>query len=554
MRTVIIGGVAGGMSAATRLRRLDEGHEIVVLERSHYVSYANCGLPYHIGGVIGDRRALLLNTPEGLEARFGLDVRTGAEVLSIDRDRQMVHVEDLATGRRYELGWDHLVLSPGAAPFVPDVAGVERALTLRTVEDMDAIAATVRAGRAATAVVVGGGFIGLETAENLVRIGLSVTVVELAPQVLAPLDPELAVLVADELERHGVGLVLGTALAKVLPDAVELSDGQVLGADIVVLAIGVRPETTLAAAAGLTIGPRGGISVDETLHTSDPRIYAVGDAVEKTDQLSAEPVLVPLANLANRQGRMVADTIAGRPRPFRAVQGTAIIKVFDKVAAVTGWNEKRLRSAGRPYLAIHAHPGSHAGYFPGAEPLALKLLVDPGTYTVLGAQAVGGAGVDKRIDLLAVAINDSLPAPGLMDLELSYAPQSGSAKDPVNMLGDERSVQWHELGERTMAGAILVDVRTQAERAGGHIPGSLNFPLDDLRGHHSEFASAVAPGAEVIVYCQVGQRAHTAGHILHSWGYRVANLDGGYLTWSDGARAGGLGTRPSGTSDPGHGG
>ena len=368
---------------------------------------------------------------------------------------------------------------------------------------------------------------------------------------------------ADELERHGVGLVLGTALAKVLPDAVELSDGQVLGADIVVLAIGVRPETTLAAAAGLTIGPRGGISVDETLHTSDPRIYAVGDAVEKTDQLSAEPVLVPLANLANRQGRMVADTIAGRPRPFRAVQGTAIIKVFDKVAAVTGWNEKRLGSAGRPYLAIHAHPGSHAGYYPGAEPLALKLLVDPGTHAVLGAHAVGGAGVDKRIDLLAAAINDGLPAPGLMDLELSYAPQFGSAKDPVNMLGyiaenrllgDERSVQWHELGERTVAGAVLVDVRTQAEHAAGHIPGSLNFPLDGLRGQRSEFASAVAPGAEVIVYCQVGQRAHTAGHILQSWGYRVANLDGGYLTWSDGARARELGTRSSGTSDPGHGG
>jgi NADPH-dependent 2,4-dienoyl-CoA reductase/sulfur reductase-like enzyme/rhodanese-related sulfurtransferase len=546
MRTVIVGGVAGGMSVAARLRRLDEEHEVVVCERSEHVSYANCGLPYHVGGVIEDRGSLILNTPDGLAARLGLDVRTGTDVVSVDRDRQVVLAEELATGRRYEIAWDHLVLSPGASPFVPDVPGVERALTLGTVEDMDRVVTAVREGAPTTAVVVGAGFIGLETAENLSRAGLAVTIVELAPQVLAPLDPELAQLVADELGDHGVGLVLGAALAKVLPGTVELTDGRVLAADLVVLAIGVRPETALARAAGLAIGPRGGISVDDSLRTSDPRIYAVGDAVEKTDLLSNEPVLVPLANIANRQGRMVADNIAGQPRPFGPVQGTAVLEVFGKVAAVTGWNEKRLRSTGRPYMAVHTHPGSHAGYYPGAEPMALKLLVDPATHAVLGAQAVGGEGVDKRMDVLATAMRAGMAAPALADLELSYAPQFGSAKDAVNVLGyvaenrlngNERSVQWHELADRAAAGAAVVDARTPAEHATGHVPGALNLPLDGLRARRSEVAGLVRPGTEVIVYCQVGQRAHTAARLLASWGYEVANLDGGYLTWSAATRA-----------------
>ena len=548
MRTVIVGGVAGGMSVATRLRRLDEGHEIVVFERSSHVSYANCGLPYYLGGVITDHENLILNAPGALAAQFALDVRTETEVVAVDRGRQVVLAEELATRRRYEVTWDHLVLSPGAAPFVPDVPGVERALTLRTVEDMDEIAFAVREGHATTAVVVGGGFVGLEVAENLTRAGLAVTIVELAGQVLAPLDPELAILVGDELERHGVKVVLGTAVAKVLPDAVELTDGQVLPADVVVLAIGVRPETALARAAGLATGPRGGILVDQALRTSDPRIYAVGDAVEKTDQLSAEPVLVPLANLANRQGRMVADQIAGRPRAFPPVQGTAIVRVFGKVAAVTGWNEKRLRASFRPFIAIHSHPGSHAGYYPGAEPMAFKLLVDPASHAILGAQAVGGAGVDKRMDAIATAIHAGLPAPELVDLELGYAPQFGSAKDPVNLLGyiaenrlcgDESSVQWHELAQRLAAGAVLIDARSPTEHAAGHIPGSTNFPLDELRERQGELGQLVPPGSELIVYCQVGRRAHTATKILMSWGYEVANLDGGYLTWSAATRADG---------------
>jgi NADPH-dependent 2,4-dienoyl-CoA reductase/sulfur reductase-like enzyme/rhodanese-related sulfurtransferase len=546
MRTVIVGGVAGGMSVATRLRRLDEDQEIVVFERSPHVSYANCGLPYYLGGVISDRQDLVLNTPETLAAQFALDVRVGTVVIAVDRARRAVLAEELATKRRYEVPWDHLVLSPGAAPVVPDLPGAERALTLRTVEDMDKIWAATRKAGVTTAVVVGGGFVGLEVTENLVRAGLGVTVVELADQVLAPLDPELAVLIAEELERHGVKVVLGTALGQVLPDSVKLTDDQVLPADVVVLAIGVRPETALARAAGLAIGPRGGILVDEALRTSDHRVYAVGDAIEKIDAVSSEPTLVPLANLANRQGRMVADQIAGRRRAFPAVQGTAIVKVFGKIAAVTGWNEKRLSSAGRDFIAIHAHPGSHAGYFPGAEPMAIKLLVDPASHAILGAQAVGGEGVDKRIDVLAAAMHAGLPAPELVDLELGYAPQFGSAKDPVNLLGyiaenrlhgDERSVQWHELRGRLAAGAALIDARSPAEFADGHIPGSINLPLDNLRGQRRELEQLAPPGSELIVYCHVGRRAHTAAKILMSWGYNVANLDGGYLTWSAATRA-----------------
>lgn len=545
MRIVIVGGVAGGMSAAARLRRLDESHEIVVFERSQHVSYANCGLPYHLGGVIEDRGSLILSTPKEFADRFNVDVRTGSEVVSIDRERRAVVVEEPATGRRYEMAWDYLILSPGAAPFVPDVPGVERALTLRTIEDMDKIISAVRVGGASSAVVVGAGFIGLEAAENLHDATLGVNVVELAPQVLAPLDPELAQLVADELTAHGVGLVLGSALAKVLPGSVELTNGLVLPADLVVLAIGVRPETTLAVSAGLEIGPRGGIQVDDRLRTSDPRIYAVGDAAEKIDQLSNEAVLVPLANLANRQGRMVADDIAGRPRAFRHVQGSAIIKVFREAAAVTGWNEKRLQAAGRPYIAIHAHPGSHAGYYPGTATMALKLLVDPSTGAILGAEGVGRDGVDKRIDVLATAMHAGVTAPELVDLELCYAPQFASAKDPVNMLGyvaenrlngNERSVQWHELRDRMAEGALVIDVRDRAEHAEGHIPGSVNFPLDELRVFRAQLAALAAPGGEVIVYCRVGHRAHVAARLVASWGYNVANLDGGYLTWSAGTR------------------
>lgn len=537
MKTLIVGGVAGGMSAATRLRRLDETAEVVVVERSGHVSYANCGLPYHLGGVITERDELLLQTPQSLHARFRLDVRVHSEVEHIDLAAHTVRVRDLGTGTSYEESWDRLVLSPGAAPFVPDLPGVERALTLRTVEDLDRLVEALDQ-QPRTAVVVGGGFVGVETAENLRHRGLEVTIVELANQVLAPLDPELAVVVHDELREHGVGLALGSALEKVLPDAVALSDGQVLAADLVVLAIGVRPETELARAAGLAIGPRGGILVDESLRTSVPDVYAVGDAVEKVDAVDGGAVLVPLANVANRQGRLVADQIAGRSTRLAPSLGTAILKVFDLTVAVTGWNEKRARTAGRPHLSVHTHPTSHAGYYPGASPMALKLLIDPDDGTILGAQGVGGDGVDKRIDVIATAMHGGLAADELAQLELAYAPPFGSAKDPVNMLGyvadnvlsdTTRLVQWHELEDAVAAGAVVVDVRTAAEHATGHIPGSLNIAVDDLREHAADL-----PDGRLVVYCAVGQRAHTALMLLTGLGRQVASLSGGYRTWAAG--------------------
>ena len=537
VRTIVVGGVAGGMSAATRLRRLASGAEIVVLERGPEVSYANCGLPYYAGGVIERRDDLLLQTPQSLHTRFGLDVRVRTEVLAIDRETRRLRVRDLVTGREYDEGYDHLVLSPGAAPVVPELPGVERALTLRTVADADRLAAAVRGG-ARTAVVVGGGFIGLEVAENLARRGLTVAVVERDAQVLAPLDPEMAAPVHAELAANGVALHLGATVTKVLADVVELHDGRLLDADLVLLAIGVRPETDLASGAGLKLGPRGGIAVDETMRTSDPHIYAVGDAVEKVDRVGGVPSLIPLANTANRQGRLAADAIAGLPVRLGGRIGTAIVQVFGLTVATTGANEKRLRAAGRPYRVIHTHPASHAGYYPGAEPMSLKLLLDPGDATLLGAQAVGGAGVDKRIDVLATALYAGLRADELADLELGYAPAFGSAKDPVNMLGyiagnqlsdGEQSIQWHEVAAAVEAGAALLDVRTPAEYAAGHLPGAISLPLDELRERMAE-----VPDRALIVYCQVGQRGHTATALLTGHGYRVHNLDGGYRTWQAG--------------------
>jgi NADPH-dependent 2,4-dienoyl-CoA reductase/sulfur reductase-like enzyme/rhodanese-related sulfurtransferase len=536
---VIVGGVAGGMSAAARLRRLDENAEITVLERSGHVSFANCGLPYHVGGVIEDREALLLQTPESLHARYRIDVRVHHEAESIDRDRRVVVARDLRTGTRTEHPYDALVLSPGARPVRPPIPGIERALSLRDIEDTDALVAA--AGAATTAVVIGGGFIGVEMAENLVRRGLAVTLVEATAQVIAPLDPEMATPVHDRLRAHGVDLRLGLGVAAIGSDMVVLDDGSTVAADLVVAAIGVRPETGLAASAGLEIGPAGGIAVDAGLRTTDPRIWAVGDAVEKRDGLSHQPVLVPLANTANLQGRMVADLITGRPARLRDVGGTAILGVFGLQVAVTGWNEKRLRAAGRPHRVIHVHPSSHAGYYPGAASMALKLLVDPRTDAILGAQGVGADGIDKRIDVIATAMAGGITASELAGLELAYAPQFGSAKDPVNMLGYlaenladglVRTVQWHELDERMARGAVLIDVRTAAEHAADAIPGSRLIELDTLRERLDEI-----PDRPVVVHCAVGLRAHAAARLLSQHGYDVANLDGGYRTWLAGTRA-----------------
>ncbi len=540
MRIIIIGGVAGGMSAATRLRRLLEDAEITVVERSGHVSYANCGLPYHVGGVIEKRSSLLLQTPAALHRRFGLDVRVRHEAVRIDRDRHVLVVRDLVADELLELPYDVLVLSTGARAVRPPIPGIERALSLRDVEDTDALVAATLGAR--TAVVVGGGFIGVEVTENLVHLGLTVTLVEAAEQVMTPLDPEMVTPVHDRIRAHGVDLRLGAGVAAIGPDDVVLTSGETIPADLVVAAIGVRPETTLAQAAGLAVGARGGILVDDQLRTSDPAILAVGDAVEKVDAVDGSATLVPLANTANLQGRRAADVIAGLAVRDRPVLGTAIVGVFGLQVASTGWSEKRLRAAGRPYRAIHTHPASHATYYPGADAMALKLLVDPDTDAILGAQGVGDSGVDKRIDVIATAITGGLRASALADLELAYAPAFSAAKDPVNMLGHvadnlrrgtSASVQWHELADAVTAGAVVVDVRDARERvAVGVVPGALHIPLDSLRERLDEI-----PAGPVVVHCAVGVRGHTAARILAQHGRDVRNLDGGIRTWQAGIRS-----------------
>ncbi len=536
MKIVVVGGVAGGMSAATRMRRLDADAEIIVIEKSGHVSYANCGLPYYVGGVIEEEDALLLQTPASLHARFRLDVRIASEVKAIDLSKKTVQVLNELSGEQYELSYDKLILSPGASPVVPPIPGIERALTLRTVEDVEKIFARVEQ-KPTTAVVIGGGFIGVEIAENLIHKGISTTIVEASPQLLAPLDPEMATLVAKEMERNGVNLHLGVAASNISETSIQLNNGVEIPAELVILAIGVRPDTQLAKEAGLKIGDRGGIAVDEFNRTSILDIYAVGDVAEKTDAIDGSSTLVPLANLANRHGRVVADHIAGRKtRPVKTI-GTAIVKVFDLMIAATGWNEKRLANTNRKYRVIHSHPNSHAGYYPGAQQMSLKLIFDSSTGEILGAQGIGREGVDKRIDVIATAIRGGLTAPELADLELAYAPPFGSAKDAINMLGyiSEnimsgllQTAQWNQIDEYQDKGFLLLDVRTASEYAAGAIPGAISMPVDEIRNRVTELTNK-----NILVNCQVGQRGHTATMLLKELGYNAINLDGGYLTWSN---------------------
>ena len=536
MRIVIIGGVAGGMSAATRMRRLDADAEIIVIEKSGHVSYANCGLPYYVGGVIEEEDALLLQTPASLHARFRLDVRIASEVESINPSAKTIKVKNELSGESYELSYDKLVMSPGASPIVPPIPGIERAMTLRTVEDVEKIFNRV-SQKPANAVVIGGGFIGVEIAENLIHKGIKTTVVEASPQLLAPLDPEMATLVAKEMIKNKVELHLGASAQEITESNVVLSNGVVLPAEMIILAIGVRPDIKLAKEAGLTIGTRGGIDVDDFNRTSNPDIYAVGDVAEKTDAIDGSSTLVPLANLANRHGRVVADHIAGRTtRPVKTI-GTAIVKVFDLMIAATGWNEKRLSASGRAFKVIHTHPNSHAGYYPGAKQMALKMIFDAKTGEILGAQGVGIEGVDKRIDVIATAIRGGITAPELADLELAYAPPFGSAKDPINMLGYVaenmmsgllETAQWSQIDEFEDRGFQLVDVRTSSEYAAGSIPGAMSMPVDEIRNRVAELTNK-----DVLVNCQVGQRGHTATMLLKELGFNAVNLDGGYLTWSN---------------------
>jgi NADPH-dependent 2,4-dienoyl-CoA reductase/sulfur reductase-like enzyme/rhodanese-related sulfurtransferase len=540
MRTIIIGGVAGGMSAATRLRRLDEHRDILVFERGLHVSFANCGLPYHVGGVIEDRASLLLQTPESLAARFALDVRVRHEVVHIDAAAKTVTVQDLETGSRFTEPYDTLVLAGGSSAGVGSTAGILPTHTLRSVEDVDRVLEVLNGLTEEPRVtVIGAGYIGVEAVENLLARGARVALVQRSDQVLSPLDPEMAAPVERVLRAHGVDLRLGTTVVGVRDGRVVLSDGSEVPTDLVVEASGVHPETTLARAAGLTIGPSGGIAVDGRQRTSDASIYAVGDGVEKIDFLDGKPTLVTMAGLANRHGRAAADAIAGAPGPEATpALGAGIVGLLGVTIATVGWNEKRLRAAGRPHTVIHTHPSSHAGYYPGAQQMALKLLVDGGDDRILGAQIVGGDGVDKRIDVIATAMAAGITASALSRLELAYAPQYGSAKDPINLAGyvadnvrtgATRTTQWHQLASALQSGATLVDVRSAAEHAAGSIPGAINVPLDDLRDRHREL-----PSGPLVVHCQVGQRGHTAARILTQLGHDATNLDGGYSTWAAG--------------------
>ena len=539
MKTIIVGGVAGGMSAATRLRRLDETAEIIVFERGHYVSFANCGLPYYVGGVITDRSNLLLQTPESLGARFLLDVRIDQEVTAIDRAAQTVTVRQTQTGAESTESYDRLILAAGATARQGITPAGLATRTLRTVDDVDHITALLAGVTGqASAVVIGAGFIGLEAVENLVRRGVHVTLVEFGSQVFGPFDAEMAAPIFDELLAHGVDVRLNTTVVAAADGGVELSDGSVVPADLVIDSVGVLPDTSLAARAGITIGASGGIAVDGTQQTNDPSIYAVGDGAEKIDAIDDSGILVTMAGLANRHGRATADSIAGEPKSAAPALGTAILGIFGLTAAMVGWSEKRLVQRGRAHRVVHTHPASHATYYPDAEGMSIKLLIDPATDAILGAQIVGGSGVDKRIDILATAMTGGLTASSLSRLELAYAPQYASAKDPINQLGyvadnlaagTTRALQWHELAAARAAGAVLVDVRSAGEFAAGNIPGALNVPLDELRDRLAEL-----PDAPLIVHCQVGQRGHTAARILDQHGLNVRNLDGGYRTWTAG--------------------
>lgn len=541
-RILIVGGVAGGASAAARARRMDEHAEIIVFERGEFISFANCGLPYHIGGDIPSRDALLLQTPQSFKRRFNVEVRVFSDVVAIDRAARTIRVRDLARGEEYQEHYDKLLLSPGAAPIRPPLPGIDApgVLTLRNIPDMDRILAALARNRPEHVTVVGGGFIGLEMMEALHQRGLPVTLLELSDQVMAPVDREMAAMLHARIREAGVSLRLRTGLNAIehLEPAglrLHLGDGSTLDTGLIILAIGVKPETLLASKAGLELGPRGGIKVDADMRTSDPDIFAVGDAIEELDFVTGEPALVPLAGPANRQGRIAADNMLGRSEQYHKTQGTAICKVFDLAVACTGLNEKRLRQLGMAYEKVYVHPGSHAGYYPGAQPVSLKLLFAPDG-RILGAQAVGKDGIDKRIDVLAVAQRAGMTVYQLQDLELTYAPPFGSAKDVINMAGFVASN--HLKGDSPVCHVsdvqalrpdqLVLDVRNPGELEKlGRIPGAINIPLDELRGRLGELPK----DKELIISCQVGLRGHVATRMLVQHGFKAKNLSGGFKTW-----------------------
>ncbi|MBY7957208.1 FAD-dependent oxidoreductase [Vibrio fluvialis] len=560
-KIVIIGGVAGGASAAARARRLSEDAQIIMFERGPFVSFANCGLPYHIGGDIKERANLLLQTPESFLARFNVDVRVMNEVVRINRADKTITVRNLLDQSEYEESYDFLLLSPGAGPIVPPIPGLDNPLThsLRNIPDMDRILETIQMNQPDHATVIGGGFIGLEMMEAFHQLGIKTTLIEMADQVMTPVDREMAGFAHAEIRAKGIDLRLGVALQAVefkpatsMPSIdsgeniehqhmngeldLTLSNGETLTTDILIMAIGVRPETKLAAEAGLQIGELGGIDTNAHMQTSDPNIYAVGDAIEEKDFVTGQSTLVPLAGPANRQGRMAADNMLGRSETYQGTQGTAICKIFDLAVASTGKNEKQLKRAGNEYEKVYVHTASHASYYPGAEIVSFKMLFDPKSGKIFGAQAVGKDGIDKRIDVMAVAQRAGMTVEQLQHLELTYAPPYGSAKDVINqaafvatniMKGDAKAIHFDEIDSLTDE-QVLLDVRNPGELQNvGYLPGAINIPVDQLRQRMNELPK----DKEIIIYCQVGLRGNVAYRQLVNNGYKARNLLGGYRTY-----------------------
>lgn len=561
-KIVIIGGVAGGASAAARARRLSEDAQIIMFERGPFVSFANCGLPYHIGGDIKERANLLLQTPESFLARFNVDVRVMNDVVRINRAEKTITVRNLLDQSEYEESYDFLLLSPGAGPIVPPIPGLDNPLThsLRNIPDMDRILETIQMNQPDHATVIGGGFIGLEMMEAFHQLGIKTTLIEMADQVMTPVDREMAGFAHAEIRAKGIDLRLGVALQAVefkpttsMPSIdsgentehqhmngeldLTLSNGETLTTDILIMAIGVRPETKLAAEAGLHIGALGGIETNESLQTSDPSIYAVGDAIEEKDFVTGQSTLVPLAGPANRQGRMAADNMLGRSETYQGTQGTAICKIFDLAVASTGKNEKQLKRAGIAYEKVYVHTASHASYYPGTEIVSFKMLFDPTSGKIFGAQAVGKDGIDKRIDVMAVAQRAGMTVEQLQHLELTYAPPYGSAKDVINqaafvatnlMKGDAKAIHFDEIDSLT-DDQLLLDVRNPGELDNvGYLPGAINIPVDQLRQRMNELPK----DKEIIIYCQVGLRGNVAYRQLVNNGYKARNLLGGYRTYA----------------------
>ncbi|WP_057766833.1 CoA-disulfide reductase [Cytobacillus praedii] len=541
-KVIIVGGVAGGATAAAKLRRISEDVEIILIERGEYISFANCGLPYYIGETIKERGKLLVQTVKGMSERFNMDIRNLSEVIAIDSENKKVTIKNLLTDEIYKETFDKLLLSPGAKPIVPPIPGLEEnetLFTLRNIPDTDKIKSYVDNQNPKNAVVIGGGFIGIEMAENLADRGIEVTIIEMANQIIAPIDFEMASILHNHLIDKGVKLILENGVQSFADNGrkINLSDGTVIETDMTILSIGVKPENELAKSAGLTLGDRGGIIVNEYLQTSNEDIYAVGDAVEIVDYINGMKAMIPLAGPANRQGRIAANNMMGKKEKYQGTLGTSIAKVFDLTVASTGNNEKTLKRLGILYEVVHIHPSSHAGYYPGAAPISLKLIFDQETGRIFGAQAVGADGADKRIDVIATAIKGGLTVEDLTHLELSYAPPYSSAKDPVNMAGyvatnviegELEQVQWHEVDEIIAEGGLLIDVREPKERENGFIAGSINITLNELREKLDSFPK----NQTIYVSCQVGLRGYLASRILKNNGYHVKNVDGGWKTYS----------------------